>query len=147
NLEKPGYASLLLAPDVPGERGMPVFAIDIEGIQWPRPINTCLVVLAACGTAAGTLYRCAGPISLVRSFLSAGLPAVVATFWDVDDRASRRLFRRFHEQFRAGMPAPNALQVAQLELLREAPSTSVAKWASLAAFGSLEPDAAGRSER
>ena len=86
-------------------------------------------------------------MSLVRAFLAAGVPEVVATLWDVDDHVSRWLLRRFHQQFRAGASAPNALRAAQLDLLRESPSISMAKWASLAAFGSLDPTAAGRSER
>src|SRR5262249_3901189 len=91
SLEDPGLSSLLFAADGESERGSALFANEIEARPWPRPLRTQLVVLAACGTALGASYRGEGPISLARSFLSAGVPAVLASFWDVDDRVSRVL--------------------------------------------------------
>lgn len=74
-----------------------------------------LVVLAACGTAEGTLRRNEGVESLATAFIYAGARNVVASMWDVDD--SSRLFAIFHANRRAGQPAAGALRNAQRSLL------------------------------
>ena len=96
-----------------GERGM-LFADDIARVPFDR---TRLVVLAACRTGYGIVRRGEGVISLARPFLGAGVPAVVATLWDVDDAASFELFRRFHRALHAGATPSRALRAAQREML------------------------------
>jgi CHAT domain-containing protein/tetratricopeptide (TPR) repeat protein len=73
-----------------------------------------LVVLSACQTGLGLELRGEGLIGLVRGFMYAGAPRVVATLWKVDDRATTELMRRFY----AGMLGPRRLSAAGA--LREA---------------------------
>lgn len=96
-----------------------------------------LVVLAACQTTAGPMTRSEGPLGLARSFLAAGVPAVVATHWVTSDRASQAFFAVFHEQFAADGDAPRALQAAQLALLRSPDPTlsDPAAWAGFVVMG------------
>src|SRR5205823_10284911 len=56
-----------------------------------------LVVLSACQTALGGEIRGEGLIGLTRGFLYAGAPRVVASLWEVDDRTSAELMKRFYE--------------------------------------------------
>ena len=74
---------------------------------------------------------------LTSGFLAAGPPVVVASLWDVEDRATRELMRAFHRLLsQAGDPAA-ALRLAQIELLRN-PNLSLrspAAWAGFAAIG------------
>lgn len=115
HLRYPDLSELVLAPSPASPSGI-LLARDLEG--WELP-HTRLVVLAACETAFGSVYRGEGLVSLARPFLRAGSPAVVAALWDVDDSASRSMFSRFHHAYLAGNDAIRALRAAQLALIAE----------------------------
>ena len=68
-----------------------------------------LLILSACGTSG-----------LAGGFLARGVPAVVASLWQIDDPATAPFFRSFYEHLRAGADAANALRAAQLERLHAA---------------------------
>jgi CHAT domain-containing protein/tetratricopeptide (TPR) repeat protein len=76
-----------------------------------------LVVLSACRTALGQEIKGEGLIGLTRAFLYAGAPRVVATLWDIDDRAAAEMMKRFYERMlvRAERPA-QALRAAQIAM-------------------------------
>jgi CHAT domain-containing protein len=50
-----------------------------------------LVVLSACQTAVGKEFRGEGMVALTRGFFAAGAPRVIASHWNVDDRATSEL--------------------------------------------------------
>jgi len=81
-------------------------------------LDTNLVVLSACQSALGGEQGGEGLIGLTWAFLSAGARSVVASLWQVDDRATADLMVRFYRHLRAGMAKNDALRAAQLELLR-----------------------------
>ena len=65
------------------------------------PLQADLVTLSACDTALGSGYfaeRLSGDefVGLNRAFLAAGSASVMATLWQVDDRASVELMKRFY---------------------------------------------------
>jgi CHAT domain-containing protein/predicted negative regulator of RcsB-dependent stress response len=75
--------------------------------------NTQLVVLSACDTAVGTLSAGDEFTGLNRAFLYAGAPAVIATLWSVDDKATGLLMKTFFEMRAKGQPIAQSLQSAQ----------------------------------
>ncbi len=77
-----------------------------------------LVVLAACRSARGPISS-DGIAGLTRAFQSAGVPTVLATLWDVSDRATARVIDRFYREWTAGAPKDAALRAAQLALIRD----------------------------
>jgi CHAT domain-containing protein len=82
-------------------------------------LESDLVVLSACRTALGDDIKGEGLIGLTRGFLYAGAPRVVATFWDVDDRATADLMKRFYGGMLARGERPAAaLRAAQLSMWR-----------------------------
>ena len=129
-------ARLLLAPDpetrAPGE----LYAFEIERQALPQ---VRLVVLAACGTAAGETWRLEGTLSVARPFLAAGVPAVVASLWDVDDTTSRRFFVAFHRNLLAAGDPATALRETQLTLLRGSDATLAhpSSWAGFVSLGGV----------
>lgn len=136
NDDYPGLSHLLLA----GTNGQPngmLFAHEITRMAFAR---TRLVVLAACRTSAGRVRRGEGVFSLARPFLAAGVPEVVASLWDVDDRATRTLFVAFHQALQRGAAAADALRTAQLAALAQHdPSLrEPLAWASFAVVGGAE---------
>ena len=122
-----------------------LYAFEIEHHALPQ---ARLVVLAACGTAAGEASRLEGALSIARPFLAAGVPAVVASLWDADDTTSRRFFVAFHRNLLAVGDPATALRQTQLGFLRERdvtlthPSAGLASsaWAGSPSGSSRRPD-------
>jgi CHAT domain-containing protein len=76
-----------------------------------------LVVLSACETAKGKVYRAEGIVGLTRAFMMAGAPRVLCSLWKVDDAATKALMEKFYELWNPkegeGLPAATALKRAQ----------------------------------
>ncbi|HUA85173.1 MAG TPA: CHAT domain-containing protein [Bryobacteraceae bacterium] len=85
-------------------------------------LHARLVVLSACRTALGKAADGEGPISLARAFLYAGASGVVASLWDVDDRATEVFMTHFYDGlFRRNLPAAGALDFAR-DFMRSNPA-------------------------
>jgi CHAT domain-containing protein/tetratricopeptide (TPR) repeat protein len=96
-----------------GEDGM----LHMDEIARLR-LNADLVTLSACRTAAGKLLGGEGLLSLSRAFFYAGARHVVATLWNVNDRSTADLMMSFYAQLDKGLPVPDALRAAKLQMLR-----------------------------
>ena len=99
-------------------------------------LGSDLVVLSACQTALGGEIKGEGLIGLTRGFLYAGAPRVVATLWEVDDRTTAELMRRFYE----GMLGRHertaaALRAAQVALWKSKGWDSPYYWAGFTLQG------------
>jgi CHAT domain-containing protein len=84
-------------------------AFDLYGL------GSCaeLVVLSACRTVQET--QGGGPVGLVRGFMFAGTPRLLASLWQVQDQATSRLMKRFYHHLIKERLAPGeALRQAQL---------------------------------
>ena len=129
NRSNPGLSALVLAG------GSTITAHEIAAASFDK---THLVVLAACQSADGQLTR-NGPLGLATAFLQAGVKAVVAGYWVVEDAAALELFRAFYDHYRENGNQVEALRQAQLALLHSGnPSlNSPRQWAAFAAFGNL----------
>jgi CHAT domain-containing protein len=112
NVEYPWRSALLLTGTA-DDSGL-VFGEEIA--RW-RLSRVRLVVLAACQTGFGRVFRGYGAISLATPFLVAGASSVVATLWNVEDDHARLLFETFHQRQAAGDQPSQALRQAQLLLL------------------------------
>ena len=101
------------------DRPLRVRAGDIARLD----LKAQLAVLSSCGSADGQLVAGEGVPGLASGFLSAGVPAVVATLWPVDDAATSRLIGVFYDELAAGRPPAAALGAARAAL-RDDPATS-----------------------
>jgi len=82
-------------------------------------LNADLVVLSACQTGLGKEVRGEGLVGLVRGFMYAGSPRVVASLWQVDDAATAELMKRFYRgMFQEKLPPSAALRAAQIDMLK-----------------------------
>ncbi|HEB74078.1 MAG TPA: CHAT domain-containing protein, partial [Candidatus Desulfofervidus auxilii] len=114
NDQRPLYSMICLAKDEKNDgevRAYEVFSLDLKAN---------LVALGACETGLGKLSEAEGLIGLVRSFLYAGTPTVIASLWSVYDRPTMELFVKFFEYWKQkGMSKVEALGRAQRELAQE----------------------------
>jgi CHAT domain-containing protein len=126
---------LLTATKRVGDTGL----LSGDGIHCPRPLRTRLAVLAGCRTAEGRLSSNEGTLGLARAFLVAGIPAVVASYWNADDEPAFELLVRFHRRLRAGADPLTALREAQLALLKDSnPALSSPRtWAAFQVMGGV----------
>jgi CHAT domain-containing protein len=133
NPEYPLLSRLAFASDDGDES---LFAHEIAKMRFTR---TSLIVLAACSTAGGAVSRGEGPVSVARPFLAAGVPQVIASQWDVEDRSTSQLFVEFHRALAKSHDAVEALRSAQLAMLRSGdPRLATATtWGAFVALGTL----------
>jgi tetratricopeptide (TPR) repeat protein len=94
--------------------------------------HLALVVLGGCNTSLGKSHRSEGVMSLARSFIAAGVPAVVGTIARIDDDAAKRFLDQFHDRYSKRGDATEALRETQLRMLRsgDARMAEPACWSS-----------------
>ncbi len=108
-------------------------------------LHANLVTLSACETALGSGYFSEVPagdefVGMTRAFLTAGTTSVLAALWDVDDRASVTVMRRFYERLNQsgnGADAATALAEAQRQLRTSKTLGHPYYWAPFVMVGSM----------
>ncbi len=79
-----------------------------------------LAVLSACNTGSGKIRNGEGIMSLARGFIYAGVPSIVMTLWEVDDKSGADIMTNFYSYLKDGQAKDQALQNAKLEYLSTA---------------------------
>jgi CHAT domain-containing protein len=103
-------------------------------------LDASTVVLSACRTALGAPLRGEGLIGLARSFFVAGASRVVASLWDVQDRATADLMREFYRGLLQRKLSPAAaLRAAQLALRASPDFSHPYYWAGFVMAGDWRP--------
>lgn len=100
-----------------------------------------LVVLSGCSSARGQRISGEGMVGFQYALRAAGADAVLATLWQVDDRATVALMASFYEHLRTGLSKDRALQQAQIDYLRDhrGAQASPFYWAAPVLTGSSQP--------
>ncbi len=112
---EPAAAGLVLSLRSPDGRRIDGFLRQWE--IYDLGLSADLVVLSACRSGVGEYLPGEGELGLARAFLWAGASSVLVSLWDVDDRATAELMRRFYRGLltRGESPA-QALERAQQDL-------------------------------
>ena len=98
-------------------------------------LSARLAVLSSCESAGGRILSGAGVQGISSAFMSAGVPAVVATLWPVDDRATATLMARFYAELSQGNTVVASLRNAQLALKRTPATSHPFYWAGFVLVG------------
>jgi CHAT domain-containing protein len=136
NSQYPEQGGLLLAPAGSGPPDLQTSLLTAEDLPAGSLGRLRLVILGACSTGLTTYGQTAESSGLAAAILARGVPEVVAAAWDVPDAASAFLLDRFHRELAAGKATDEALQAAQLALLRSQKSAAPrpAAWAAFQLF-------------
>ena len=103
--------------------------------------QAALVILDACKTNAGTFASGEGILSLSRGFFYNGSKSVVASLWNVNEKAGNEILTTFYTGLEQGNTKSKALQFAKIKYLKKHQFTEVLPfyWASFTLTGSTAP--------
>lgn len=125
----PGGGRLMLAQT--GPNGF-LHLADIYELD----LRADLVVLSACQSALGREVRGEGMMGMTRGFFYAGAERVLVSLWNVNDRVSAELMRRFYHGILAeGLSPAAALRKAQNAIRSQARWRSPYYWAGFTLQG------------
>lgn len=92
-------------------------ALYLSALIPDRKPVTQLVILSACETAIGALYRGEGIFSFNRGFAAMGIPAAVSNLWSVDNQSTYIITELFYKYLKQRLPTDVALQKAKQEFI------------------------------
>jgi CHAT domain-containing protein len=78
-----------------------------------------MVTLSACHTGVNMVFPGDELHGLMRGFLYAGAPSLVASLWAVSDRSTSLFMREMYSQIKGGAAKRKALRLAQLAVKEE----------------------------
>lgn len=107
------------------------------GEVWDLPFQkVTLVTLSACESALGDKEPDGGEITtLAEAFSSAGATTVLASLWSVGDESTKELMVEFYRQLAAGQSKAEALQSAEVKLLKSSKFSRPLYWAAFVLMG------------
>ncbi|MDF5731327.1 MAG: CHAT domain-containing protein, partial [Rhizonema sp. PD38] len=98
-------------------------------------LNAELVVLSACDTGRGRITG-DGVIGLPRAFITAGVPSIVVSLWQVPDESTAFLMPEFYRQLQHNPDKAHALRETMLATMKKYPNPSY--WAAFIFIGEAD---------
>jgi len=129
NESRPEYSGIMLYPET-GHSGV-AYVEDIYNLE----LNADLVVLAACETGLGALYRGEGLIGFTQAFIYAGASNIAVSMWRVDDQPTAYMMIEFYKQILEGKGYGQALRNAKLSLIDNPYFAAPANWGAFVLIG------------
>lgn len=113
---------------------------DDSGIIYVNDIynltmNADLVVLGACETGLGTVYKGEGIIGFTRAFMYAGTANLMVSMWRVNDQPTANLMIQFYKYAREGHSYSESLQMAKMDLINQPEFAAPRNWAAFVLQG------------
>ncbi len=107
-------------------------------------INPDLVVLSACETGIGKLYKAEGAMSIARGFQFAGAQNLLFSLWKVNDFTTSVFMSNFYKNIKNDVSYFEANTNAKREYLNDKSITNAKKspyyWSSFVYYGSISPE-------
>ncbi len=119
----------------------PEFKLTINELSTLN-LNADMVVLSACETGVGKVYKGEGIISISRGFIETGAKSIVTTLWNIDDQLSSKLMDKFYKHLSLENKSKDeALCDAKREYLldNDAFQAHPKYWAAFVPYGDMSP--------
>ncbi len=113
--QAPLFSALLVSGDAGWHTRLSMY--ELVG----QPIRAKLVVLSACETGVGKLFRGDEVVGLTRTLLSAGAETVVSSLWQVNDKSTALLMEEFYRGLSRDATPADALRGAALAVRSKYP--------------------------
>ena len=123
-------SNFLFAPQAGDLQSGVLHSDDLEDFDLQK---VDLLVLSGCKTGVGPWGASEGVKSLAQMFLARGVPAVVASNWEIADRETANFMVAFHKFIKAGATPAEALAWTQREQIQQNCTTD--SWAGFLALG------------
>ena len=107
----PELSNLLFSSEE--EEDYEMYISELYGMNF----NGDLAVLSACNTGVGGFGDGGNLVSMHQAFTTAGIPATVASLWNVPDESTKEIMIAFYTNLRKGMDKASALREAKLDYL------------------------------
>lgn len=135
NDQNPMYSKLLFTYDAKTQAGL-INTYELLTMD----LNAELAVLSGCSTGEGELKKGEGVMSLSSGFQFAGVPAIVMSLWEVNDRFGALVVDKFYLYLSEGMAKNKALHLAKTEVLAQGNAlySHPYYWAGLTLMGENE---------
>ena len=105
-------------------------------------INPDLVVLSACETGIGKLYKSEGAMSVARGFQFAGAQNLLFSLWKVNDYTTSVFMKDFYKNIKNGQSYFEANANAKLDFLKDKSISNAKKspyyWSAFVYYGGIE---------
>jgi CHAT domain-containing protein/tetratricopeptide (TPR) repeat protein len=110
-----------------------------ELIAGQRPA-TRLIVLSACETGNGRLFKGEGVYGFNRAFAAMNIPSSISNLWSVENESTYRLTELFYGELSKGLPLDLALQNAKLRFMTDSRQKDQLPyyWAAMVLVGRTE---------
>jgi CHAT domain-containing protein len=135
NNEEPGLSRLIF-DDTQDDKNL--YLEEIYGLS----LNSDLAVLSACNTGVGKSSANQSMESFQRAFSFAGVPATVASLWQVPDQSTNQIMQGFYLYLSQGDSKSKALQKAKSDFVDKYKGTKLAEpfyWAGFVIYGTDRP--------
>lgn len=120
NKKNPEFSGLALTEDMSKDQDNFLYAYEIKQLN----LKTSLVVLSACETGIGKYQHGEGVVSIGRSFMYAGTPALLMTLWRLNDDSGALIIEKFYQNLDQGMEKDEAIRQAKLAYINQADPTA-----------------------
>ena len=138
NDQNPMYSRIVLTVDPKSEAKEDGFLEVAE--LFNLDLQAEMVVLSACETGIGKLYRGEGIVSLAQGFFFAGTQSIITTLWRVNDASTYEIMEHFYEQLKNGQPKDAALRQSKLTYLENSDQLHQHPfyWSGIIPIGNME---------
>jgi CHAT domain-containing protein len=127
---------MLAGPHSPDAQARTTAVLNVSNLTTIDLKKLQLAVLSACSTATGDEDEPRDPENLVRIFLRAGVPHVVASRWNVNSNTTAQFMHIFYDHLLLDHGSVSgSLQAAGAALRRAAGTAHPYYWAAFSAFG------------
>ena len=94
-----------------------------------------LVVLSACASGNGKLFRSEGLMGLTRAFIFAGASNVLFSIWNVTDRNTRDFMVGFYDEILSGKSYTSAIRAEKIRMISQPETSLPLIWAPFVMIG------------
>ena len=133
DVEEPRFSGLILSQ--PATLPATEDGILFAGEAYNLHLNADLVVLSACETGFGKIYRGEGAMALTRGFLYSGARNLVTSYWSVQDRTTGELMVGFYKNILEGKNYAKSLRAAKLKQLEKDATAFPGQWGAFVLIG------------